>query len=50
MKKYKVIKDYVDKYTKEDRYIGDELELTDERAKELEGYVEKVKEKKKDVK
>ena len=46
MKKYKVIKPYADKYTGEDRYIGQELELPAERAKELEGYVKAVKEKK----
>lgn len=50
MKKYKVIKPYVDKYTKEDRYIGQELELTTDRAKELEEYVKEVKEKKKNGK
>ena len=45
MKKYKVIKPYADKYTGEDRYIGQELELTADRAKELEGYVKEVKKK-----
>ena len=46
MKKYKVIKNFVDKYTKESCYTGDVLELTPERAEELEGYVEEVKGKK----
>ena len=46
MKKYKVIKPYVDKYTGEDRYTGDEVELTAARAKELKEYVQEAKEKK----
>ena len=48
MKKYKVVKPYVDKYTHEDRYTGDVIELTAARAKELKEYVKEVKEKKND--
>ena len=49
MKKYVVINDFVDKYTKELRYKGNKLELEDARAKELTegGYIEKAKEPKK---
>ena len=48
MKKYKVIRNYVDKYTKEMRYAGDVVELTLERAKELgkDGYIDTRGEKK----
>ena len=47
MAKYKVIKDYVDRITKEDRYAGMSVELTEARAEELEaaGYIEKPKKK-----
>jgi hypothetical protein len=43
--KYKVIKEYADRITKEYRAVGDVVELTDERADELKagGYVEDVK-------
>ena len=46
MKKYKVVKAYVDKYTGADRYTGDVIELDPARAKELKDYVQEVKEKK----
>lgn len=43
--KYKVIKEYSDRITKEYRAVGDVVELTDERAEELKagGYVEEKK-------
>lgn len=44
MKKYVVINDFVDKYTKELCCKGEILELEDKRAKELSGYIEKAKE------
>ena len=43
---YEVIKEYVDKFTLEERKIGDKIDLTAERAKELKDYVKKVQTKK----
>lgn len=48
MKKYKVIKDYVDKYTLDYHYKGTIVELTDKRASDLFAYVKEIKEGKKD--
>ena len=50
MKKYKVIKRYVDKYDKEIHYTGETVALEATRAAELKGYVKEVKEKNKDGK
>ena len=47
MKKYEVVKDYVDKYTLEYQHKGAIVELTDKRASDLHAYVKKVKEAKK---
>ena len=38
--KCKVIKAYVDQYDLIEHAVGDEVEVTKERAKELEGYIE----------
>ena len=46
MKKYQIVKAYTDKYTKEDRLVGQKIELDADRAKELKDYVEEVREKK----
>lgn len=43
MKKYKVIKPYVDKHTLEMHERGDVVELDDARAKELTDVVEELK-------
>ena len=40
MKEYVVIHQYSDKYTKEYHPKGAKVKLTDERAKELKGFVE----------
>jgi len=47
MKKYKVIKEYVDKYTLDLHYRGSTVELTPSRAFDLADYVEEIKETKK---
>lgn len=39
--KYEVITPFVDKYTGEEYPAGDLIEITAERAKELQGYIKK---------
>lgn len=45
MAKYKVIKNFSDKHEHKTRHIGHVIELTEERAKELKDFVEKIEEK-----
>ena len=40
--KYTVTTPYVDKYTGEEHAVGDKVEVTAERAKELKGYIKKT--------
>lgn len=54
MKKYEVLKQFRDKQEGKLRKVGDEIELKDERAKEidnkLKGFIKEIKEDKKDSK
>lgn len=40
--KYKVVKAYVDRYTLEERKIGDTVEVDQDRADELKEYIKKI--------
>lgn len=45
--KVKVVSIFTDKYTKKTYSLGDEIEVSKERCKEIEQYVEIIKDKKK---